>query len=185
MPHCLWLATLVERGTSESAVSTASQACLHIRTHNHDDINQATGLIGGDGELLTVSETVRDTVATLNSLELLRQGPQWTPRLKVRNPSPQDPVDFVRTSYPMLREVLATLARRLVGHVAVQVQGKTVCVTSVPMSDPLPVCTSLSDPSLGTPTPPATCVLCVWAAYNAQVTPQSRKFVIANVHHQA
>ncbi|MFM7978250.1 MAG: hypothetical protein ACKPKO_02950, partial [Candidatus Fonsibacter sp.] len=53
-------------------------------------------------------------VATLNSLELLRQGPQWTPQLKVRNPSPEDPVDLVRTSYPMLREALAMLARSLV-----------------------------------------------------------------------
>ncbi|MFM7989520.1 MAG: hypothetical protein ACKPKO_60420, partial [Candidatus Fonsibacter sp.] len=66
-----WFATLVGRGTSESAVPTASQACLHIRTHNHDDISHATGLMGGDGELRAVSETVRDAVVTLNSLELL------------------------------------------------------------------------------------------------------------------
>ena len=74
-----WLATLVDRVTSESAVSTASQACLHIRTHHHDDISHATGLVEGDGELVAVSETVRDTIATLNSLEMLRQGAQWTP----------------------------------------------------------------------------------------------------------
>ena len=46
---------------------------------------------------------------------------------------PQDPVDFVRMSYPRLREVLDALAWRLVDHVAVQLQGKTVCMTSLPM----------------------------------------------------
>ncbi|MFM7983083.1 MAG: hypothetical protein ACKPKO_27550, partial [Candidatus Fonsibacter sp.] len=60
-----------------------------------------------------------------------------TPWSAVRDPSPQDLVDIVRTSYPMLREALVELAWPLVDHVAVQVQGNTACMTSAPMLDPL------------------------------------------------
>ncbi|MFM7982126.1 MAG: hypothetical protein ACKPKO_22690, partial [Candidatus Fonsibacter sp.] len=66
-----WLATLGDRWAS--AVSTTSQSCLHIRTHRHDDINHTTSLDGGDGELAAVSKTVRDTISTLKSLEILLQ----------------------------------------------------------------------------------------------------------------
>ncbi|MFM7987044.1 MAG: hypothetical protein ACKPKO_47805, partial [Candidatus Fonsibacter sp.] len=80
----------------------------------------------------------------MNSLEMLRQGRQaFTPPLTVLGNMPQDPVDFVRTSYPRRREVLDALARRLVDHVAVQLEGKTVCTTSVPMLHHLPLgCTT-------------------------------------------
>ncbi|MFM7986717.1 MAG: hypothetical protein ACKPKO_46120, partial [Candidatus Fonsibacter sp.] len=133
-----WLATLVDGVPSESAVSTALQACLHIRTHHHDDISHATGLVEGDGELVAVSESVRDTIAALNSLEMLRHGRQaCTPPLTVLENMTQDPVDFVRTSCPRWREEFAELAWRLVVHVAVQAQFKTACMTSLPTLDTL------------------------------------------------
>ena len=43
-----------------------------------------------------------------------------------------------QTSFPQLRDVLIELAWRLVDHVAVQAQGKTACMRSVPMLDPMP-----------------------------------------------
>ena len=59
-------------------MSTASQACLHIRTHRHEDISHATGLVEGDGESVTVS--VQDTTATLNLLEIVLQDTRATKR---------------------------------------------------------------------------------------------------------
>ncbi|MFM7979751.1 MAG: hypothetical protein ACKPKO_10585, partial [Candidatus Fonsibacter sp.] len=50
---------------------------------------------------------------------------------------PRGPVMAVRASFPELRPVLLELAWCLADHIAVQVQGKTACMTSVPMLDPL------------------------------------------------
>ncbi|MFM7977922.1 MAG: hypothetical protein ACKPKO_01290, partial [Candidatus Fonsibacter sp.] len=55
---------------------------------------------------------------------------------------PRDPVMAVNASFPELRPVLVELAWRSVDHVAVQVQGKTACMISVPMLEPLPGLTS-------------------------------------------
>ena len=53
---------------------------------------------------------------------------------------PRDPARAVRTSFPVpqLRDMLIELEWRLVDHVAIQVQGRTACMISVPMLDPLP-----------------------------------------------
>ncbi|MFM7988804.1 MAG: hypothetical protein ACKPKO_56765, partial [Candidatus Fonsibacter sp.] len=83
------------------------------------------------------------------------------------------------------------LAWRFVDNVAMQFKPKTVRMTSVPMLHPLsPGYTPLGPwpmlgPLPGAPTVPTTFALCVWAVYKAQVTLQTVKFAILNVHQQA
>ena len=50
---------------------------------------------------------------------------------------PRDPRQAVQTSFPHLLDMLIELSWRLVDHVAIQVQGRTACMISVPMLDPL------------------------------------------------
>ena len=163
-----------------------------MRTRQHYNITHATNRVESDGELVAVSETVRATVATLCSLEMLRQRrPALTPALTNPRQYVKYPVDFVRASYTMLRGVLGELAWRLVDHVTVQFQCNAVCMPSVPMWHTLPPgCTPLGawpmlDPLPGAPPAPTTVVRCLWAVYKAQVTPKRKKFVIMNVHHQS
>ena len=53
-------------------MTAAAKACRYIRTHSREDITHAMGLTeDGDGESLAVSAP--DTLATLNSLQIVLQ----------------------------------------------------------------------------------------------------------------
>ena len=116
---------------------------------------------------------------------------------------PRDPMQAVRTSFPapQLQDLRKKLQWRLVDHVAFQVRGRTACVAmlSVPMLDPLPgaslgYATDSAMPggasssttqtvALGAPSLPTAFVLCVWAVYEAQRTPEARTLAVMSVHH--
>ena len=102
---------------------------------------------------------------------------------------PWDPVLAAQKgmSFPQLQAVLIELAWRVVDHVAVQVQGQTACVASMPMLGPLPCHTSpeysampsgassstTQTVAIGAPSLPTACVLCVRAVFEAQRAPKA------------
>ena len=99
--------------------------------------------------------TVQDTMATRNSHEIVLQDTRAAKRRGEARMGdlpqladfgdkawPRDPVQAIRMSFPHLRDMLIELEWRLVDHVAIQVQGGTACMISVPMLHPLPGHTS-------------------------------------------
>jgi hypothetical protein len=199
------------------AVMTTAKVCHHIWAHYKDDIIRATGLIG-DGDDGEWDVSVQDTLRTLSSLEVVLQDQRSAKRRgEARHEGPPKLADFGAKAWPrdpavafqsdmtasQLRTGLVELAWRLVDHVAVQVQGKTACLTSVPMLDPLPGYVSpdyatrssytseaassatAKKAALGAPSCLTGFVLCVWAVYEAQRTQEGRRFSIMSVHHKA
>ena len=126
-----------------TAVTLTLRVCRNIRTQRHDEITHATGLVEeGDGE--SVAVTVQDTMATRNSHEIVLQDTRAAKRRGEARMGdlpqladfgdkawPRDPVQAVQTSFPAphLRDMLIELEWRLVDHVAIQVQGRTACMT--------------------------------------------------------
>ena len=185
------------------AVQVALQHIRRVRPEARDEVAKASGLLGDqDGE---PAMSVQDTLRSLGSQELVLQSERSAKRRgEARQEGPQPLADFGRRAWPrdptaaasdmdiaQLRGYLVELGWRLVDHVAVQVQGKKACQISAPLLAPLPgyvspnYSTTAAWAVPGTPTLLTAFVLCVWAVYQRQRTPQSKSYAVMSVHHKA
>lgn len=187
------------------AVKMAETQVRYLRQHSHD-ITQATGLLGeGDGETsLVLQDTLRSLVSGQQEF-VLQDERSAKRRGEERNEGPIPLADFGRRAWPrppvqvfsedvgpaVMRHMMVELAWRLVDHVAVNIEGKTLCQIAVPLLDPLP---GYASPNYGTtaswaaPGAPLLqgFVLCVWAVYASQQNPPAqRTYTMMSVHHKA
>ena len=187
------------------AVALARAHTATVKERSMEAIVRATGLTGeGDGD--GIAESVQDTLKSLSSQEFVLQDERTAKRhgeARQEGPTPladfgaktwpRDPIQAFNADMtaPAFRAVLIELSWRLVDHVAVQIQGKTACQIAIPLLDPLPgyrspnYATNALPAAPGAPSMLTSFVLCVWAVYEAQRSPDAKKLAIMSVHHKA